>query len=204
MDDEWTTKMLIELDDDAFGDAQIRSKLELVMNIEHLYHGIGYEPKIDIYAGWYGLTAFLLLSRTNVSVERIRSYDIDPKATSVALRLNRHFMISAPIFSAFTFDVNKLKPIPGEVDLIVNTAVEHMASNDWFTNIPRGTLVCLQGCDLEHPNEVVPNPIRSFEDLERKYPLEEVIYGPTLRRLEILFDYPTGKFTRYQLVGRKT
>lgn len=192
--------MIIELEDDAFSDAQIRSKLMAVEKLEEIMYGVYKSVNIDLYAGWYGMTAFLLMTRGRVEAGRIRSYDCDPAATAVANRLNRRYSISQSVFTAYTFDVNHLRPIPGEVDIIVNTAVEHMDRNDWFQNIPSGTVVLLQGSDLVHAGMDDPNRISSIDQMKNQYPLRPLYQGSDST---MEFSYPTGSFRRYQIVGTK-
>ncbi len=153
---------------------------------------------IDFYAGWYGIAPFLLLTRENIDPGRIRSFDIDSAATAVAQRLNRHWMISDTVFEAITADVNDLQPSLDEVDLIVNTSIEHMTRDDWFKNIPSGMMVALQGTNMIHDDENVPNPILSMLHLKKRYPLERV------SSMQMDFDY-AGKepFSRYQIMGWK-
>ena len=63
---------------DAFTHGQIRSKLWLCRELEKLNCS---SNLTWIYGGWYGLVAFLLLSREKFNVKRIHSYDVDPSMT---------------------------------------------------------------------------------------------------------------------------
>jgi hypothetical protein len=86
--------------------------------------------------------------------------------------------------------------------MVVNTSVEHMRYDDWFKNIPSGMIVGLQGTNMVHEDEDVPNPILSMDHLLKRYPL---VIGrlPSYQRV-LDFQYP-GKepFSRFHVVGRK-
>jgi hypothetical protein len=200
--------MNLLLDDDAFGDAQIKSKLVLADAIERAFYKQQEPAHIDFYASWYGVAPFLLLSRQRLKVSWFRCWDIDPSAAEAAERLCRHWSISDNKFSSFTGDVNALHPTRGVVHMIVNTSLEHMEKNEWFDNIPSGMAVALQGTDMMHPNEVVPNPILSMEHLLARYPLRPLyddVYWPKWSRAKIDFAYPDeAPFSRYMVIGRKT
>lgn len=191
--------MKLTLDDDAFGHAQIISKRSMAEAIETTVREWAIPIRLDLYAGWYGVLAMMLMTRDRIQIDHIRSYDIDSEATQVALRMNRALTIHGFKFSAFTKDVNEIYPDPNKVDMVVNTSVEHMDHDDWFRNIPSGMLVGLQGTDMVHDNEIVPNPIRSIDHLMEKYPLNTT---DTPKRISFTYS---GKvpFERFQVIGRK-
>jgi len=77
-------------------------------------------------------------------------------------------------------------------DIIINTSCEHM-NQDWFENLPKGILVCLQTNDyfdnVQHSN--------CCEDLAAalsKYPMSEVLYSG---------EIDTHLYNRYMIIGRK-
>ena len=79
--------MMMQVESDAWSHGQIESKLWLCQEFEH--HHAYYLPKnIAIYGGWYGLTAFLLLTRQHIQIQKIRSYDIDPACEPIADKIN--------------------------------------------------------------------------------------------------------------------
>ena len=191
--------MKLCLDDDAFGHAQMVSKRHMVQAIESCW-STAIDLRIDLYAGWYGMLALMFSIGGKRIVGAIRTYDIDPEATAIALRLNRALTIDGFSFTAFTKDINDIHPDQDEVDIIINTSVEHMDRDDWFHNIPSGMMVGLQGTDMIHENEIVPNPIRSIDHLLERYPLKLLNGGAE----KIDFEYSgRAAFSRYQILGRK-
>ena len=63
---------------DAFSNGQVDSKLWLCRELENLQ----WTSKLThIYGGWYGITAFLLLSREKFKVDRITKYRTNTTTT---------------------------------------------------------------------------------------------------------------------------
>lgn len=183
--------MTLNVDRDAFSNGQIGSKLWLCEELEKLFDSI---DQIWIYGGWYGISAFLLRSRNNIKIERIKSFDLDPSCESVADMINEHWVYQEWQFKAATADCNTLNPI--DADLIINTSTEHFDSLDWWINIPDGKIVAIQGNDMAHEDHC-----RHFESIDS--------FHDTFRFSEVLFSgqkefvYPSWKFTRFMIIGKK-
>jgi len=174
---------------DAFSNGQIDSKLWLCEELEQL----GWASDLTyIYAGWYGVTAFLLLSRGKFHVYKIRSLDIDPTCQPVADMINENWVFKEWKFKAFTQDCNNFEGQYG--DLVINTSTEHFDSMEWFTRLPKGTRVILQGNNMPHDDHVIYS--NTLEDFVNTYPLSSISY-----KGEKEFVYPDWKFTRYMLIG---
>jgi hypothetical protein len=174
---------------DAFSNGQIDSKLWLCEELERL----GWSSDLTyIYAGWYGVTAFLLLSRGKFHVYKIRSLDIDPTCQPVADMINENWVFKEWKFKAFTQDCNNFEGQYG--DLVINTSTEHFDSMDWFTRLPKGTRVILQGNNMPHDDHVIYS--NTLEDFVNTYPLSSVAYQGQKE-----FVYPDWKFTRYMMIG---
>ncbi len=183
---------------DSFSDGQIGSKLWLCEELENL----GWSSHIThIYAGWYALTAFLLLNRKKFQVNYIRSFDIDPECQIVADIINSNWICQDWKFKAYTHDCNMIlknimTPDTGKCDLIINTSTEHFKSMDWFHNIPAGTRVILQGNNMLHDDHYVYS--ETLNDFIKTYPLAEINYTGQKE-----FKYSNWGFTRYMIVGIK-
>ena len=86
----------MEVDKDAFSSGQVGSKIWLCEELERT----GWSSKTThIYGGWYGMTAFLLLSRGKFKVGNIRSYDVDPQCEVIADLINQNWVYRNWIFS---------------------------------------------------------------------------------------------------------
>jgi len=186
------------MDFDSFSSAQMQSKLWLVQRLEdalneHRPTEEGY--RLWILAGWYGITNLLIRTRNKIPIQEIRSFDIDPSCENIADAINNLWVWKAWEFKAHTVDINHLSYNP-KPDVIVNSAVEHMISDQWWKNIPENTIVCLQASDLDHSDHV--NKVSSSNELLNRYKLQECFYEGTKR-----FQYDQNGFNRFMIVGVK-
>jgi hypothetical protein len=182
---------LHKLDQDAFSSGQIGSKIWLCEELEKLKWR---SNLTHIYAGWYGITAFLLLSRGKFNVGKIESYDFDPKCEFVADMINENWVWQDWRFKAYTRDCNTLNS--SNADLIINTSTEHFDSLLWWNYIPAGTRVILQGNNMPHEDHCIHS--ETLADFCNIYPLSKVAYAG-----EKEFVYPNWSFTRFMLIGTK-
>lgn len=182
---------MISLNQDAFSSGQVSSKLWLIQQLEDQFDSI---DSIIIYGGWYAVTAFLILTRDNLKVNKIKSYDVDPACEPIADMINENYVWQNWKFKAYTADCNKMKYEPA--DLIINTSTEHFDSNTWFDNIPQGTLVALQGNNMIHDDH--HSNFKSLSQFKKTYNLQNYLYVG-----EREFTYPDWSFTRYMTIGTK-
>jgi hypothetical protein len=192
--------MVDQLNFDAFSSGQMQSKLWLVQSLEasldEYYPADQAGFRIWILAGWYGITNMLIRTRAKIRVKEVRSFDIDPSCEEIADKINNLWVWRAWEFKAHTVDINTLqyKPTP---DIVINSSVEHMSENTWWNNIPKGTLVALQGSDMDHDDH--NNKIKSSKELLEKYPLEECFMEGIKR-----FQYnDNDAFYRSMIIGVK-
>jgi hypothetical protein len=174
---------------DSFSNGQIDSKLWLCEELERLEWS---SDLTYIYAGWYGITSFLLLSRGKFQVNKIRSLDLDPSCQPVADMINENWVFKEWKFKAFTQDCNNFEGQYG--DLVINTSTEHFDSMEWFSRLPKGTRVILQGNNMPHDDHVIYSS--TLDDFVKTYPLSSISY-----KGEKEFVYPDWGFTRYMLIG---
>jgi hypothetical protein len=182
---------MINVNPDAFSSGQVGSKIWLCEELEKMdwHSNLTY-----IYGGWYGITAFLLLSRGKFKVNKIRSLDVDPACETVADMINENWVWQEWKFKAFTQDCNNYEGQYG--DLIINTSTEHFDSMEWFERIPKGTRVILQGNNMQHDDHHIHS--KSLKAFKKRYPLQETLFAG-----EKEFKYPTWNFTRFMLIGIK-
>lgn len=198
---------------DAFSSGQVGSKLWLAQLLETLapaYGQVG-PHTIWIYGGWQGVMGFLLLSRqagrSDFQIERVRSFDIDERATDVANSICENWVWREWTFRAFTADCDQLGgrtefgPPP---TIVINTSVEHFENRSWFENIPEGTIVALQASDFEHEGTVSDGPsvglgvAQSDATFADAFPFRETWFTGALD-----FDYGSWSFKRRMRIGRK-
>ena len=184
---------MFQIDGDAFSSGQIGSKIWLCEELEKLFDSI---DSIWIYGGWYGISAFLLKSRANIKIGKIISYDLDPKCKSVADMINENWVYNDWQFKAFTEDCSVLTPTRGSPDLIINTSTEHFENLDWWTNIPQGIVVAVQGNNMVHDDHVVHT--ETLEQFKEQYQFSDTLFAG-----EKTFRYPDWSFTRFMIIGIK-
>lgn len=189
-----------DFDSDAFSAGQIQSKLWLAQRLEDALldemptdTSSGY--RILILAGWYGVTNLLLRTRTRVPIEYVCSVDLDPACKVMSEKINNAWSWRGE-FASIVYDINHFDYTKNEFNVVINTSVEHLASDEWYYNIPKGTLVCLQASNMDHDDHV--NKINNARELIEKYPMGEVIYDGIK-----LFDFGDFQFHRSMIIGIK-
>ena len=188
----------VSINTDSFSSGQIGSKLWLCETLETTLGP--YNPNIWILGGWYGLTAFMLLTRNIIDVNAIRSFDIDPSCEPVADTLLNNWVWQEWKFKAFTADCNILNYQSNQYgilpSLVINTSCEHFHTLDWYNNIPQGTTVALQSNNMPHDDHFAN--IDSLEGMKNTYPMQKILFSG-----EKIFEYPSWSFTRYMIIGVK-
>jgi len=136
----------------------------------------------------------LLRSRNNIQIKEIRSIDIDSACEPIADMINENWIYQGWQFKAITQDCNDIVPVG--VDLIINTSTEHFDSLEWWNNIPRGTMVALQGNNMPHTDHHIHT--NSLEEFKNQFNIAEILFEGTKE-----FVYPDWKFTRFMIIGKK-
>lgn len=190
---------------DVWSSGQMGSKLWLCRELENL-RGQHAPPKpqvIWILGGWCGLMGQLLLSREKLSIEAVRSFDIDAECEIRADQLNNYWQWQQWRFKAFTADCNQLDYAHPQgwasrsPDIVINTATEHFDSLNWWERIPTGTLCALQSNDMAHDEHIAV--VKNLDEMKSIYKMREIAYVGQLH-----FDYNNAtSFTRFMLIGYK-
>jgi hypothetical protein len=131
---------------DAFWRGQILSKEWLITELKKQKHHVKAWPSIDIHGGWVGTLASLLF-QSDLYISNIRSIDIDPTCEDIARTMNQLEM-EAGKFRAVTADMCTIR---SDADIVINTSSEHVTQevyDTWYSRIPTGTLVVVQGNDF--------------------------------------------------------
>jgi len=197
-----TEKKTISVQADAWSDSQVASKLWLCQHLELQCEKLEYtrhNHRIAVYAGWYGILPFMLLTRGKIKyVQWIRSIDIDPACEAIADEINCHWVMKEWKFKAVTKDVNEQRwNMPyNDPSIVTNTSTEHFDKQDWFFKIPPGVLVALQSTNMEHEEHM--NTVDSLEEFKLRYPLSKIEYSGVRE-----FSYPDKTFSRFMIIGRK-
>lgn len=176
------------MDFDSFSHGQIRSKMWLADNLEP---HIG--KNVVILGSWHNITSFIFKIRGNKS--NFIGIDVDPEVKLIADKICDAWRLDGSVINV----TNNANNIQAEYDTVINCSSEHM-STEWFNNIKKGTLVCIQSSNMIDPNHpwyiVTASP--DIESFKQKYNLSTTLFLDTLR-----IQYDGWGYDRYMLIGYK-
>ncbi|MFA5489297.1 MAG: hypothetical protein WC284_08775 [Candidimonas sp.] len=180
----------IYVDPTAWSDGQIKSKLWLTSELEKI---ITKPVSICLLGGWYGLLAFLILSRSNIPVKKITNYDIDDEAVKTSIVVNNMWSCNGS-YHAITMDANLVNL--DQYDVVINTSCEHFTDHSWFDKITN-QIVAVQSTNFSHDDHYDVIPHESIEDLADTFDLKPSYSG------KLTLSYPDKSFDRYMIIGQK-
>ena len=197
-----------EIWNDCFSRGQLQSKLWLVHELKKCNVDLG---TVFLCAGWYATLATMLFE-SNIKLDNVRSFDIDPSCVDIAEVFNKPWFTDQWRFKSITQDImdidynehtwqywsnanNRMSyPITDSPNTVINTSCEHIENfTEWYAKIPNGKLVILQSNNFFEVDEHVNCSI-DIDDFSRQTPLNSVLYSDSLQ-LE--------KYTRYMRIGYK-
>jgi hypothetical protein len=181
---------------DSFSHGQIISKIWLCEELEHF---IQPDSSIHILGGWYNVLGFMLSVRKPDYYRKIVNIDIDADAIVIADKICNPWIIgyNHSIYNQIG-DCNTVDYSMS--DVVINCSVEHFANNDWYDNIPAGTIVCIQSSDITDPEEpwLIKQANPDFETFLQRFPVTNALFVGTKR-----IQYSHFGYTRFMLIGRK-
>lgn len=193
---------------DCFSRGQLQSKLWLVEELEKTKVELG---TVFLCAGWYATLATMLFE-SKCSIDKIRSFDMDPSCAAIAEIFNKKYLMQDWKYKAVTQDIldidyvehsyNTLRsdgtecPLVDWPDTVINTSCEHFNHHElsiWWRSIPKGKLVVIQSNNYKKIKEHLGcvNNISQFAELT---PMRELLYAGQMK-----FD----NYTRYMRIGYK-
>ncbi len=207
-----------EYNKDCFSRGQLLSKKWLVTELQKLDLDLGV---VFLCAGWYATLATMLFE-SDIKLERIHSFDTDPSAGPIAEIFNKPWYLDKWRFKASTVDIHKMnyttEPAPSDGSVgnfyfetenfssgkhietrlkpntFINTSTEHILDfNDWYTGIPFGSLIIMQGNNYHDLDEHV-NTHNSLADFSWMIHMRKPLFEGELELPE---------YTRYMKIGYK-
>jgi hypothetical protein len=194
--------------DDCFSRGQLESKLWLVRELQKLNVDLG---TVYLCAGWYATLATMLFE-SNIKVDKIRSFDLDPSCIDIAEVFNKPWFVDSWKFKSITQNImdidynshtwqhwsnanNRMSyPITDVPDTIINTSCEHIENfAEWYAKIPDGKLVVLQSNNYYSIEEHV-NCVSDVEEFKKSASMQNILYSGEL-------ELP--KYKRFMLIGFK-
>ena len=169
------------------------SKLWLAQELNRIINKqrIDSVPVAYILGSWYSNLS-TILRKTATPIEHIVDVDKNKSWLATGQQIQKDMGIDGVEYmpaDANKIDYRQLQD-PG---VVINTSTNDMLEhNDWFENIPAGTLVVLQGRDQVEREFLSPN------DLLELYPLQNVLYSGTMNLQD-----PETEYTRSMVIGVK-
>ena len=167
----------------------IASKVWLLQELKQIQQ---HYTTMYILGSWYGNLAVYMKLQPTITVDCIINVETNPEmldtSQSILDRIgadNIKYMLA----DANTLDYRQL----GDSGVVVNTSLTEMPERAWFDHIPAGTLVALQARDHDPGVEY-----HSAKDIQRRYPLSQVLYHGTMQLQD-----PQTEYRRYMTIGRK-
>lgn len=173
----------------SFTDDLVISKIWLIRELASLSDSYG---TIYVLGSWFGNLAMLMVAR-DLRFKRIINVDTDGKALSDGARIISRLGLDDRI-SSIKADANTLSYDGlGANGLVINTSCNNIKGDDWFLNIPTGTMVALQGRDNDPGS---PNLFNDMDAFIETYPLRETLFSGKLRLRD-----PETSYIRFMLIG---
>lgn len=173
---------------ESFWKGQVNSKVWLA---EQLPGFVPVKPlNIVIYGGWNGVLASILFN-SKISIQSITSVDIDPLCESIAYTINKRYEMQGK-FSAITADMCDFKT---DADLVINTSCEHITQeqyDQWLSNQPDDATFVLQSNNYFDLDEHIRCSI-DLTDFTKMSKIKPFFRG----------TFPTSKYERYMIIGKK-
>jgi|14_taG_2_1085336.scaffolds.fasta_scaffold00654_10 hypothetical protein len=208
----------VEWNTDCLSQGQLRSKRWIVDELQKLDLDLGV---VFLCAGWYATLATMLFE-SDIKLERIHSFDTDPSAGPIAEIFNKTQYLNKWEFKSSTVDIHKMnyttEPAPSDGSVgnfyfetenfssgkhietrlkpntFINTSTEHILDfNDWYTGIPFGSLIIMQGNNYHDLDEHV-NTHNSLADFSWMIHMRKPLFEGEL---------DLGNYTRYMKIGFK-
>jgi hypothetical protein len=167
----------------------VASKVWLLTELARIAPQVG---TIYVLGSWYGNLGVLLALDPVIKYKKLINVETDQKFLQSSRRIHNHLGMGNTEYmlaDANTLDYRQL----GQNGVVINTSLTDMQGQDWFDNIPSGTLVVMQSRDHDPGNEA-----HSTQDIIDRYPLTEIIYDGKLELAD-----PETEYTRYMVIGIK-
>ena len=175
----------------SFSKDLIISKLWLIRELKKIQPTF---VTIYILGSWYGNLSLLMID-DNLGFDRIINIDTDEsvlrQSDDMAEKLGISDRITSMCKDANLLDYRHL----GGNGLVINTSCNNIKGNDWFNNIPKGTMVALQGRDTDPGS---PNIFDDIDSFVKAYPLGKMLFSGKLRLKD-----PETNYRRFMVIGMR-
>lgn len=127
---------------------------------------------IYVLGSWYGNMGFIIDKTQDINFEKLFNIDIDQDVLNNSKEIYNKAEIKNVKF--LNIDANDLKYRNAkDLNLVINTSTNNIKNNQWFKNIPKGSVVLLQGRNND-PGAV--NKFTSLKEFKDTFLLKKVLY----------------------------
>lgn len=186
---------------DAITYGQLASKTWLIEELAAVHPELG---TVFVLGGWLGTLSMLMMYDQRLTIERIRSFDLDPSCEPAAdmLNISQHARFKAITADVQTFSFDPCRFVAHYADgssvtheehpdTFINTSGDHMESS-WIEKVPKGKLVVVQNNNYVECDETHTHTVASLDEMVAGLPLSRVLYQG-----ERVFPW----YTRYMAIG---
>lgn len=167
-----------------------KSKLWLCRKLQEL--SLDSFDCVYILGSWYGSMGLFLVSN-HINFDHAYNIDWESEKTENVAHMLKRLKLNDRIH-AVRADVNDIK-FKGLRILVINTSTNDIEGLAWLDNIPRGSVVALQGRDHQGDS----NGIETIERFDRAYKLSETLYLGSI----VVEDYEGYNYLRFMKIGIK-
>ena len=143
-------------------------KLWLLTELNRL--GLDTFDNVYVLGSWYGSMGPYLLYK-KIQFDTAYLVDIDPKNTEWTQRFNKQLGIEDRIIPV-TQDCCQTEFV-GDRILVINTSTNDIPRTEWLDNVPKGSVVAIQGRDGQPNNP--DNQAQSLDAFDQRYPLDKTL-----------------------------
>ena len=156
-------------------------------------------PTLNILGCWDNLLAFMLIVRQPKFYKEINGYDLSIDSINAANEICDTWLFENPRVYNHVVDVNTVK-FTDNNQVFINCSVDQFNSNEWYDNIPIGSIICIQSTDMPIDNGKweITQSIESLDDLMNRYKMSTILYSG-----KHLVDYVEWSYNRYMIIGIK-
>ena len=165
----------------------VQSKKWLIHCLEQL--GLDSFDHIYCLGSWYGLLGSLLVD-SDLQFSHLYMIDWDKEKSDYVAQKS----VSNKRVHSICMDVNRIRYV-GESICVINTSTNDIEGRNWFTSIPSGSLVVLQGKD----HQDLSNGEETLERFNKVYPLSQTLYLGSL----VVEGIDSIIYNRFMKIGTK-
>jgi hypothetical protein len=168
----------------------VKSKVWLLEELSKIskHYAVAY-----ILGSWYSNTALFIHLTGLISVDHVINVDTNKTFLQTGASLLDFAGVKFKV-DHMSKDANKLNYQQlTKNSVVINTSLQNIHDDQWFQNIPSGTLVAMQARDNDPDVQY-----RSLEDIDRRFPLSQTLYQGTLKLQD-----PETRYQRFMKIGVK-